>query len=215
MISHSWFHAHHPDPSGTQLRELVILLERSGAKSDDLVFYDYCCLYQEDKSHSDFKDDLYKTHPGHPCLRTAQQHELFKEAMGGMRWLCTYGGNTVIIMPDVPLHEANPRPYVDRGWCFFEMCISADYDRVAISSAHTEEMLTRCNLPLDKGSFEEQFSETHFTNNGDRTWVLDCYHRLWREKYLQSIVDRIGDMKVWYLVTVTLFLCWVASLTVV
>lgn len=192
-ISHPWFTPHHPDPCGHQLVQLVALLRKLNAKPNDLVFYDYCCLYQEIKSHPEWNESLWRTQPGHPSLRTAHQHELFQQAMVGMHLLYTSSCVDVIIIPNVPNVDVvtNTMPYDRRGWCFFELCICTAYDRALVTSPETELLLEDRfpRGPLSERAFCEQFDQTRFTNSGDRETVLVAYAKLQRRMYSNFVLE--------------------------
>ena len=45
-VCYGWETSWHPDPTGQRLRDAVAVLDNAGACDDDLVFWDFCCLYQ-------------------------------------------------------------------------------------------------------------------------------------------------------------------------
>merc|ERR1712232_1185067 len=49
VVSHGWETEVHPCPSGQKLNDLVAALERLDAKDDDVVFLDWCSIFQEAK----------------------------------------------------------------------------------------------------------------------------------------------------------------------
>ena len=75
IVSHIWTAPEHPDPEGEGLHELVEELNRLAIADNELVFYDYCSLFQIDKQHPDWQ--RYKFHPpeGHSrgYLRTPEE----------------------------------------------------------------------------------------------------------------------------------------------
>lgn len=196
IISHAWLSAEHPDPNGTQLRDMVSVLEQIGAKPDDLVFYDYCCLFQEDKGDPEWTQTLFEKQPGHRSLRTQEQHTLFTKAMDNMQLLYTSEDNHVVVIPEVPEDAANGTPYITRGWCFFELCVSADYDRTVVSSQSVEALMTAGKLPISPDQFQEDFRFKAFTNNGDRELVVNMFCKLHWHSALQLTIS--WSFEVWW-----------------
>merc|ERR1719491_2853974 len=128
IVSHPWLAKQHPDVDGQQLAMLLEKLDRNGANDTDLVFYDYFSMYQRGWE----KDD-----------RTEPEKRLFSVSLKAINTLYTTPGCKVIVLPVIPksaglphhhfcnpalkcpgvMLETNPRPYAQRGWCWFELLI--------------------------------------------------------------------------------------------
>ena len=161
VISHAWLAEEHPDPSLQQLDALVYELDRLGAPASDVVFYDYASIPQQD--------------------RTPAEELLFLTALRGMNLLYTLEGTRVLVIPQVPEISPNPKPYSERGWCFFEVAISAAYDTVHnYESIGVERVLDMCALPLSMAKFREAFATKEFTFRGDREKVQSLYDQFMR-----------------------------------
>ena len=161
VISHAWLAEEHPDPSLQQLDALVSELDRLGTPDSDVVFYDYAYIPQKD--------------------RTPAEQRLFLIALRGMNLLYTLEGTRVLVIPQVPEISPNPMPYSDRGWCFFEIAISAAFDTVHnYESLKVERVLDMCALPLSMAKFREAFATKEFTFRGDRGRVQSLYDQFFR-----------------------------------
>ena len=161
VISHAWLAEGHPDPSLQQLHALVSELDRLGAPDSDVVFYDYASIPQKD--------------------RTPAEELLFLTALRGMNLLYTLEGTRVLVIPQVPEISPNPMPYSERGWCSFEVAISAAYDTVHnYKSIGVEMVLDMCALPLSMTRFREAFATKEFTFRGDREKVQSLYDQFIR-----------------------------------
>ena len=115
IVSHGWLDESHPDPDGTQLRDLVQEMDRLGVSDDELVFLDYCSLPQIDKRHPDFQRlGFTGLAPGHEALRSATENMEFSDALKDMHLLYTMGFGMVLVLPEVPSNAHNARPYLIR-----------------------------------------------------------------------------------------------------
>merc|ERR1719383_1324098 len=156
VISHAWLAEEHPDPSLQQLDALVSELDRLETPDSDVVFYDYASIPQND--------------------RTPAEQRLFLIALRGINLLYTLEGTRVLVLPQVPEISPNPMPYSDRGWCFFEISISAAFDTVHnYESLQVGRVLDMCALPLSMAEFREAFATKEFTFRGDRGRVQSLY----------------------------------------
>lgn len=186
IVSHAWLSKAHPDPDGVHLKEIVEELRKARASDDDVVFVDFCSLYQTDLNHPDAVAILNRGErlpEGHSALRTPHQNEAFQHAMSIMHELYTWYACEVLIVSSVPDNSCNNIPYYNRGWCFFELAISADYWRIAnISTEHAAELLNSNGLPLDVQKFESEFQKKVFTNKGDEKIVLALYRKLYESE---------------------------------
>jgi hypothetical protein len=101
FVSHRWITPEHPDPDGTQLRELQRRLKTlsEGDKSfrDALVFYDYSSMLQRP--------------------RTAQEDALFHRDLDALRRLSQQADKVLILSEGYV-------DYKNRGWCFFEFIVA-------------------------------------------------------------------------------------------
>mmetsp|Transcript_88003 Transcript_88003/g.266898 ORF Transcript_88003/g.266898 Transcript_88003/m.266898 type:complete len:430 (-) Transcript_88003:103-1392(-) len=174
VVSHGWLSKAHPDPNGVHLQEIVAELAKCDAKDADIVFVDYCSLYQTDLCHPDalaLKNDE-RLPAGHIALRTPAQNIAFGKAMNMMHELYTHETCDIVIVPNVPNDAANNTPYFARGWCFFEFAISTDHWRVINDeNCAVSELLTSTHAPLDDSEFIEAFGKKSFTCKGDAKTV--------------------------------------------
>ena len=103
-VSHRWVSANHPDPTGAQFRELqqrLATLRQAGGQY--VVFYDYCSMPQAPRSPEEernFTHDL------------ASLNSLF------------HNSQKVIILSE------GYTDYRDRAWCFLELVISGEKDKI-------------------------------------------------------------------------------------
>jgi hypothetical protein len=100
FVSHRWITPEHPDPDGTQLRELQRRLktisEEDKSFKEALVFYDYSSMLQRP--------------------RTAQEEALFHRDLDALRRLSQQADKVLILSEGYV-------DYKSRGWCFFEFIV--------------------------------------------------------------------------------------------
>lgn len=140
VISHAWLSAEHPDPTGVRLQDIVEELEYLGACNQDLVFLDYCCLYQLDKRNKEYREAMAQGRrlpSDHPALRTARQERCFQEALAHIDIIFASGVSQVVVLPIIhdvsnsgPRHSAYRQAYKDRGFCCFEFAVAKHFGRV-------------------------------------------------------------------------------------
>ena len=188
IISHVWRSPYHPDPYCHGLRELVAEFDRLKVMDEELVFYDYCSLFQDDKQHPDWQRFGHRPPHGHPrnYLRTPEQNVLFCKALSKMHLLYSRGFGRVLVMPQAP--DDIPR-YADRGWCFFELMACTSSGRIAnADNADVTKLLEETFMPLGLVGFLRAFPSKHFTGRGDARLVRRLYLRMWLERVgLQGI----------------------------
>ncbi len=101
FVSHRWITPEHPDPDGTQLRELQRRLKTLGEADksfrDALVFYDYSSMLQRP--------------------RTAQEDAFFHRDLDALRRLSQHADKVLILSEGYV-------DYKNRGWCFFEFIVA-------------------------------------------------------------------------------------------
>jgi len=149
VVSHPWLSKRHPDPNGHQLKDLVDELDRLSIGDDELVFYDYCSLSQVPRSQA--------------------ETNLFRRALNDMHLLYTMGDAKVLVLPGIAENAENPRAYNDRGWCFFELSISADHGRICnADDPRVSDLLEDTAQPLHPREFRQELAARHFTGHADR-----------------------------------------------
>lgn len=182
IISHVWRTLEHPDPLGHGLRELVDEFARLGVSGDELVFYDYCSLFQDNKQDPDWERYKYKPPEHHPrtYLRTKKEDDSFKKALAKMHLLYTRGFGRVLVMPQAP---GDITPYAARGWCFFELMACTISGRIAnADNVDVAAVLEETQMPMGSIRFIIEFSRKRFTGNGDASAVHSLYRRMWLER---------------------------------
>jgi len=186
IISHVWRAPEHPDPHGHGLRELVDEFDRLEVMDEELVFYDYCSLFQDDKQDPDWGRFKHKPPQGHPrtYLRTREQCALFENAVAQMHLLYSRGFGRVLVMPQAP---DNVRPYADRGWCFFELMACTSSGRLAnADNCDVAAVLEETQMPMGFFRYMRQFRSKHFTGRGDGKLVFRLYMRMWLERVISQ-----------------------------
>lgn len=99
-VSHRWITPDHPDPHGTQLRELQHRLRTLWTEDelrDCLVFYDYCSVPQ--------------------LPRTEAEEAHFRSVLGNIDDLFTRAERMIVL-------SEGYEDYRDRAWCFLEAIIA-------------------------------------------------------------------------------------------
>jgi len=171
VVSHPWRFPGHPDRDpdlpaeqrGAQLHELIEELDRLSIKDDVLVFYDFCSLPQ--------------------MPRTPEEDRCFGLALDKMHLLYTSPSCSVSVLPSVGLPKSKGREYIKRAWCFFELMISADCERICnTDNDDVATLLAGAHAPLTEEAFREQFEEKDFTNNGDKPKVLKMFNKITSER---------------------------------
>lgn len=218
VVSHPWLTIQHPDPSGMQLCQLVAELNGLHAWDNDVVFYDYCSLFQHDKLRlppgtrtSDVLQKLGEEakwpEPGsHPSVRTAKQEQLFHKALTGIERLYTSDRSYVIILPEVPeklkcpatdgewanRYNINLAPYIKRGWCFFEAFIAIDYGRVVNAGQNqaVRDLQHHVNLNAE-GVRKLLQSKKIFSDASDRAVVLAMLDRLYNGTKIEFLAGSV------------------------
>uniref|UniRef100_A0A0K6SB05 Uncharacterized protein n=1 Tax=Chromera velia CCMP2878 TaxID=1169474 RepID=A0A0K6SB05_9ALVE len=160
-VSYPWLSREHPDPEGFRLRSVVEQLDQywwaqEGSLVSAYVFWDFLSLYQHP--------------PG--SKRTSEQDALFKAGLSKMDVIYSSPHTHVIRSTDVP--SANPTPYSDRGWCYFEAAVTTFKPPGQVASdekekAHrqnkgvqTEENAIR--IPATPEVFDAEIDTKKFTN---------------------------------------------------
>jgi len=159
-------------------------------EDDHPVFYDFCSLSQIDKSHPDFLCFGHRLPQGHEARRSAEEDRLFKVAVTDMHLLYTMGFGAVLVLPHVPHSAENPTKYIQRGWCFFEFSISAQYGRIVnFDACLVQQLLESVRAPLTFRPFLRQFEEKHFTARGDSNSVRVLYKKMSWERLGSTCVS--------------------------
>lgn len=179
-LSYMWLSKDHPDPDATTLKTVAEALEAFVYDDNsDLgtrqflggwgVFWDFCSLYQ----HPDPKNGI---------RRTETEEALFKQGLKAMPWFYQHGNTTVFQVTELPgdrlsLRCTNRTPYLERGWPFFEACLTymgkpaencINLSKLtAKSSQYLEiyaEALNRKQVPLLPAQFETISQSLTFSN---------------------------------------------------
>jgi len=127
------------------------------------------------------------------AVRTLEENQQMQRALSNMSSMFAFGKFSVIVLPDVSVPEKetlgkdpwdtrvkwNTTPYVERGWCLFELCLSIAFGNVC--NAHIDpnvqalvDWVTESNL-LDPDVFEEQLFKANFSNGSDLTHVSGMF----------------------------------------
>jgi len=146
VVSHCWESEVHPSPSGIRCCRLVAVLDRLGAKNDDVAFLDFCSMPQLNriKAHKT-AERLYKDYnsiKGDLATRTSAEQAAFDFAMWDMGRLYAFKENKVIVLPKLDGPNAfpggptawgkvNTRLYKHRGWCCSEFSIALSNGLIA------------------------------------------------------------------------------------
>lgn len=136
-VSHAWMSKEHPDPGAQRLDALVDDLSWLGAVDTDLVFFDYCSLFQVKMTHPDYKeeeeeaqdDDVPPQADG--MHLTPNQHKQHHTSQRYMDRLFSSRLVKVVVMPEIydvskfrnvtgKLLTVNEKRYIERGWCGME-----------------------------------------------------------------------------------------------
>jgi len=208
VVSHPWRSARHPDPDSGQLASLVGELDRLGAADTDLVFYDYASLYQHDVTDGDLwelvqqrrglwaRGAAEKDWPEMPCptwhraVRGKAQEAFFRASLREAELLFAWPGNKVLVLPDtdshngdiIPGYPADPRPFLQRGWCLFELCVSHLFGTLANGDQPVVGQLLQ-SAPLEGGPETLRcalFQQARFSCGFDAEQVAQMCSRLYR-----------------------------------
>mmetsp|Transcript_162840 Transcript_162840/g.522044 ORF Transcript_162840/g.522044 Transcript_162840/m.522044 type:complete len:876 (-) Transcript_162840:573-3200(-) len=139
-VSHAWLSVEHPDPTGLRLGALVEDLSWMKATDEDLIFFDYCSLFQNDHFHPDYEEGV-PLPPGHEALRTETEEALFQTAKRYMDVIFASSMVKVLVMPEIydiqkimQSHGKLIRPlkqrYIERGWCGMEFSLARKAENV-------------------------------------------------------------------------------------
>lgn len=168
VLSHGWLSPGHPDPRRKHLKELVLLLENAKADDEDLIFVDYCSVPQKNDDGE----------------RTEAESEEFGRCLGGMNMVYTDMSSEVFIMPSVhsatedpEANENSRRPYDERGWCYFELAVSAAFFTIVNDDSDQEIRNILQQMPVNRPEFRDVFRGKKFTNKGDREKVLQQFDK--------------------------------------
>merc|ERR1712039_1125117 len=75
----------------------------------------------------------------HQWPRSPEEERLFRTALSAMHLLYSNPNWNVYRLPHVPATAANPTPYEERGWCFFETAVSSTGARIVGSVTNGEK----------------------------------------------------------------------------
>lgn len=196
VISHPWRSQRHPDPDLRQLDLLVQKLDHQGASDNDLVFYDYLSLYQNDLANDRLwalkKAGKDSPGPGTDGMRSKAEEDKFVMSLKGVNILYMASCCKVLIVAEPPSDgeergdiiegfEANTRMYIKRGLCFFEISVSHVFDTIANNSDPDVQKLID-GLPEDPVEFKLIVdSQCTFTSKGDYEEVSSMFSGMYQE----------------------------------
>merc|ERR1712032_206444 len=98
------------------------------------------------------------------------EEKQFQRALEDMQKLYTSSTSRVVILCNIPNssvdgYTMNYSSYWNRGWCFFEFCITYDYDCLVNQENDAVRQLLTC-VPRSPSAFKTAFKEKHFTCSG-------------------------------------------------
>lgn len=197
-ISHCWLTKAHPDPKGLQLRRIVAEMDSLWINDEDLVFYDWCSLYQDDDVTLEPRD------PGAvPQRRTSEQKHCFDRALKGMELLFCHDKVEVIVIPEEPEEQYGKEKagYWSRGWCFFELCVANHFKKV-LNPKNIDVLQMVYSLPEDpnklmpllKGKKFRHFQDTfEITRMMGRVFEVGGEGEL-RAAAEKGTIDRVSEL---------------------
>ena len=101
FVSHRWITPEHPDPDGSQLRELQrrldVLKDKDKTLETAVLFYDYSSTLQRPRS--------------------TREEALFQQDMKSLRSLARAAEKVIIL-------SEGYKDYKNRAWCFFELVVT-------------------------------------------------------------------------------------------
>lgn len=150
-LNRVWETRWNPDPRGEHLREIVTILDGIGAKDEDLIFNDFCCVMHES--------------PQVPY--PAEESELYRHALEGMERLFTYSRIRAIVLPRMSASAKNPHLLLDRGWTMFELFLASYCTRLLYSrgpgNEDVEEIVSRGTDPVRLSNVRQLFNSVYFS----------------------------------------------------
>jgi len=146
-VSHAWLSSEHPDPNGLHMKILAKKVQHNGLKADDAIFLDFLSMPQKDKYG----------------FRTEKDTETFKKALKSLNdvYALCHG----IIIHQIPSSDPSIVPYLERGWCFFEVSVALITGRLVDDSEFTRHM---------KETFQPALVEMMESKN------MDAFMKWWR-----------------------------------
>lgn len=171
-ISYPWLAPHHPDEDGQQLKLIARMLRwiRPLLQGRDVaVFVDHLCLYQKKRmaDQDDWSDE---------------QASKFKDGLKAVNLWYSHKFVHVWALTDT---TASERPYMDRGWCYFEYNVSLLNSRVVLNLRECtgcgEMPLMDMRITLREAVLPDEFdtailSKT-FTAGADKDYVKAMYRK--------------------------------------
>mmetsp|Transcript_35272 Transcript_35272/g.75141 ORF Transcript_35272/g.75141 Transcript_35272/m.75141 type:complete len:647 (+) Transcript_35272:34-1974(+) len=205
VISHAWLSREHPDPMGIRLKELVVQLTYVSAENSSLVFFDFCSLYQVDKTHSDYRrlQPYDRLRAGHPAAMTPPQVKAVKAVIARMDTLYASAASEVIVLPvvykmseiEAILWTPIRHDYINRGWCFVEFCVAQMFNRVANAHLPKTRALLGVNQMIKPEKLDKllQKKEKEFSIQEDQAAVLPLYRRLYAAASKAEMLKDVAD----------------------
>ena len=154
-VCYGWETSWHPDPTGQRLRDAVAVLDNAGACDDDLVFWDFCCLFQKNNEGE----------------RSELETLLFKHAVSGMTRIIASSFIRVIVLPRISASAENQTPLLERGWCVFELFLASYCTRLLYQRGPGNEVIeqtvSQAMDPARLYDVAKLFNSVRFTGNAD------------------------------------------------
>uniref|UniRef100_A0A0G4H2V4 Uncharacterized protein n=1 Tax=Chromera velia CCMP2878 TaxID=1169474 RepID=A0A0G4H2V4_9ALVE len=181
-VSYPWVSRSHPDPDRFRLQLVVAQLERhwwgrEGSSVQAFVFWDYISLFQHP--------------PG--SQRTENEEKLFKAGLSKMDVIYSSPHTHVIRSTQVPPTAVNPKPYTDRGWCWFESAVTTFkppgqvVTDVISAATQNQQSPSFLRIPATPPAFDSAIEKRTFTNGkADAESVMALYRN-----FLQRNVHKI------------------------
>ena len=137
VMTYAWATEYHPSPDGKKMKELSVALKEHGAKDKDVVFVDYCSLYQAQRGVPAIYFENCKV-ASPQKQRTPGQDSCFMCALQEMSRIFSFVECEILVLPSCNMDEnawtswgmVNTRPYELRGWPCSEFAIARANDRI-------------------------------------------------------------------------------------
>uniref|UniRef100_A0A0G4HJE4 Uncharacterized protein n=1 Tax=Chromera velia CCMP2878 TaxID=1169474 RepID=A0A0G4HJE4_9ALVE len=161
-VSYPWLSQGRPDPDSFRLRSVLEQLDKhwwahESSPVTAFVFWDYLS-----------GGTLFQHPPG--GRRTDAQDALFKQGLSKMDLIHSSPHTHVIRSTAVPETSANPTPYIERGWCWFESAVTAFKPPAQVLSDDTNEhgpskkSESSLRIPATPLTFGKTLDTKKFTN---------------------------------------------------
>jgi len=192
VCSHPWLSKWHPDPAGVKLRTLVEQLDKLSACDDDAVFMDFISIPQHDFQNPELRlldsQGSWPMPGTHAAVRTLEEETLFRKSLGSFEVMYSVSSTPVIVLPMSECLDEGSSPYINRGWCYFEFCLSLSFENI-INANTLQSVRKLCDdVNAEEGDtvqgFRVAFSSKVFTESGDRDFVKSLFENTLARKVI-------------------------------